>query len=169
VTYAEMRCRGERETEFLRHLLGDRLICVRQHGDDASPVRTAEIILDREVLAALEGGLANVNGRKRGRPSKAAAPRDVAPCVCSGLLRTDLGPQLTFVFTALPQKQVLATIDELPTVWATGHSESTARRALVIEVMLLLALNPAGARPPVDPKRLLTREAFTLPTMRSRA
>jgi hypothetical protein len=162
--------RGDQETAFLTHLLGDRLICVRQHGDAASPVRTAEIVLDREVLAALEAGFANGNGRARRRAaSVAAAPRAVAPCACGGLLGTDLGPQLTFAFTALPQSHVLATVDELPTIWATGDSESAARTALVIEVMLLLALNPAGARPPVDPKRLLKREAFTLPTMRRRA
>ena len=165
--------RGERGTEVLTHLLGERLLFVRHRseGGGATRIRTAEIIIDAEVLAALQAGLTNGNGRKRGRPARTTpAPlmREIAPCVCSGMLGQELVPRLTFVYTALPPGRVLATIEELPTVWATGDSVRAARTALVIEVMLLLALNPASARPPVDPKRLLKRETFALPKVRRR-
>ena len=87
---------------------------------------------------------------------------DDYPCVCRALLQSDVGPRLTFVFTALAHGRVLATIDELPEVWTIGETVPTARAALLVEVALLLAANPANTIPRAERKRFLRRETVML-------
>lgn len=92
--------------------------------------------------------------------------RDDHPCLCKAL-QSDVGPRLTFVFTALAHRRVLATIDELPAVWAIGETVPTARAALFVEVALLLAANRANAVPLAERCRLLKREAVILAVRRN--
>jgi hypothetical protein len=87
--------------------------------------------------------------------------------VCRALLQSDVGPRLTFVFTAATHGRVLATIDELPEVWAIGETVRTARAALFVEVALLLAANRADAVPLAERCRLLKRETVILGVRRT--
>ena len=97
---------------------------------------------------------------------EAVASRDEYPCLCKVLLQSDIGPRLTFVFTALAHGRVLATIDELPAVWAIGETVPAARAALFVEVALLLAANRANAVPLGERFRLLKRETVILAARR---
>ncbi|HEY6137549.1 MAG TPA: hypothetical protein VI670_07270 [Thermoanaerobaculia bacterium] len=86
--------------------------------------------------------------------------------MCRALLQSDVGPRLTFVFTALAHGRVLATIDELPEVWAVDETVPAARAALFVEVALLLAANRANAVPLAERFRLLKRETVILAVRR---
>lgn len=97
---------------------------------------------------------------------ESATGRDDYPCVCRALLQSDVGPRLTFVFTALAHGRVLATIDELPEVWAVDETVPAARAALFVEVALLLAANRANAVPLAERFRLLKRETVILAVRR---
>lgn len=78
------------------------------------------------------------------------------------LLQSDVRRRLTFVFTAVAHRRVLATIDELPQVWAIGETVPAARAALFVELALLLAANRANSVPLAERYRVLKRETVLL-------
>ena len=174
---------GMRATKKLVHLLGDRLVAVRyrMNGGEGR-VRTAEIILDTPFLTALRSALAGPTPAEedravgKGEPELRSplddvlaveAPEPTAPCACSALLRTDAGPRLTFVFATTDTGAVLASVDELPAVWATGPTIDDARASLVVEVSLVLAANSIRDRAHIRVTEFLMREAVLLRLRRS--
>lgn len=131
------------------------------HGSGAAALKRSAGDATGDPAPPGDGPLASSETATRARTASLTTG-DGYPCVCRALLQSDVGPRLTFVFTALAHGRVLATIDELPEVWAIGETVPTARAALLVEVALLLAANPANTIPRAERKRFLRRETVML-------
>ena len=182
---------GARGTKELTAVFGERLVCVRYRKSDSGSTKTVEIVVDASLLALFRSAMTKrQNGyvQESALTEAAEIPRHPAehlvaratddaahendpsegehPCVCSALLRSRLRPRITFVFAAAENGAVVGMLGELPEVWAAGDTIPAARAGLIAELSLLLAANPAQARPALRPQRALRREIVLLPQRR---